>query len=368
MNSVPPFLDADKDGDFQAFSTLPLIIPTIFSEIHVFRCLFVYITMIARQIIFFPIDLIRKMNDRNEPRYKYSLSIFICWLIAFLIPVVFRLPLEISLDIILGQSFYKIWKFYTLVFILQRFLAKVQIHTHKVIRGAIWGNKSLFFPIVLHTICNILILLSYDFYFGSFLAGLYGKSGLFVSALLHIQALVTKKFLPKVLDYPPNYTMPCDRLVMIFAILVHIRNHPFEKVYGIIIFEYFFAFVKFFLVSISPDSVGMHHSLKYGADSAFIRFRNGEESVSDSVITNFPIEVFSIITLLLIVNGPLVNSLCILGAVLFFAFAGTIICRSIGKRLALQAKEEKKAKEEKVKEEKVKEDKSEEGKGKEKTN
>lgn len=350
MNSVPPFLDGDKEADAQAFATVPYVIPTIFSELHVFRCIFVYLTMIANQIVFFPLELIARIKLMNDPRHKYALCVFICWLITFLIPVVFRIPLEISITIILNQKFYKIWKFFTLMFIVQRFLAKVHIHTHKILRGAIWQGKSLFFPIIIHTISNFLILFAYDIYFGSYLAGLYGKPGLFISACLHIQALVAKKFLPKVLDYPPNYTLPAERLIVLFSILLHLRTEPFGKVIGLITFEYSFVLIKSFLVSISEDSKEFYEQLKFGADGAFFRFYNGEHSISGSIIVNFPIEVFSIFTLLLIVKGPFINSICILAAVLLFAFVGSAICNNVGKGIKIPLAEEKPAEEEAKKE------------------
>lgn len=349
MNSVPPFLDSDKDTDNQAFATIPYVIPTIFSEIHVLRCLFVYLTMIANQIVFFPLEIIARIKQINEPRHKYALCVFICWLITFLIPVVFQIPLEISLSIILNQKFYKIWKFFTLMFIVQRFLAKVHVHTHKILRGAIWQGKSLFFPIVIHTISNTLILFAYDIYFGAYLAGLYGKAGLFVSACLHIQALVAKKFLPKVLDYPPNYTLPTERLVMIFSIVLHLRQGTFDKVYQLILFEYGFALLKSFLVSISEDSQNFYEALKYGADGAFFRFYNGEHSIAGSIMVNFPIEVFSIVTLLLIVKGPIFNSMCIAGVVLFFSVIGSAICNLIGQRITIPSAESKTTEPEKEK-------------------
>ena len=111
MNSVPPFLDSDKDADTKAYSTVPYVIPTIFSEIHILRCLFVYMTMIANQIIFFPFELISRIKLLNEPRHKYALCVFICWIVTLLIPIVFNIPLEISLTIILNHAALKIYEY-----------------------------------------------------------------------------------------------------------------------------------------------------------------------------------------------------------------------------------------------------------------
>lgn len=327
MNSIAPFNEVDRESDINAFKTISSVIPMIFAEVHVFRSLFVYLTMIAGNIVIYPFQLIKGIGNLNDPQYKYGLCIFICIVLTFVIPLLLGYDSEDSLDFVRTQKYYKIWAIYTLFFIIQRFLARVHVHTHKIIRGAIREGKSVFFPIVLHCISNFLILFSYNVYSSTYLAGLYGKKNIFISACLHIEAIIAKKYLPKVLDYPPQFTMPVERLVLLYSILLHVTMGNIRQLIPLIGFEYLFVFFKFFLTAISEDSTSVYQCLKIGADSAFYQFNHNDANIDDSIILNVPIEVFSISTLFLIAKGPTYNTIFLLAGVIVFAVVGRLIVK-----------------------------------------
>lgn len=347
MNAITLFNEVDKETDVAAYNTVPYIIPTLFAEIHVLRSLFVFLSMIAGNIVIYPFQLIRNLGNLKDPQCKYAACIFLSTLFPFVIPFLLGYDVELALDFVKGQKFYKIWAIYTLFFIIQKFLVRVHVHTHKIIRGAIREGKSVVVPTLLHSISNFFILFAYNVYSGTYLAGLYGKAGIFISACLHIQAVVTKKYLPKVLDIPPQFSFPTARIVLIYSIALHLSMGEFSQVIALIEFEYIFVTIKMFLTALSEDSANVYQTLKVGADMAFYQFSHNDAPIDDSIIANVPIEVFAINTLFLLAKGPIMNTAVIAGVVLFFAIVGRLVVKLLcpkTKPVLLVVKKDKKDK------------------------
>ncbi|OHS96517.1 hypothetical protein TRFO_09901 [Tritrichomonas foetus] len=321
MNTFCPFHDDDKETEIKATKSLSYIIPMTLAEFHVERSLLVYLTMISRNLLFLPFQFLGGIG--NSQQFKYCFSIIVCTALTFAIPYSLGFSLNSGLTMLRKQSYYKLWAMYTLFFIVLRHLIKIHRHTHKIIRGAIRQNRFLLIPILLHTLSNLMIFGTYNIYIGTYLAGQYGKTGLFISACLHIQAVIAKKYLPKILEIPPQFNEPTNRMVLIFSIAHHLATGKRGPVITLLAFEYGFAFARFFLTSLTEDAGKVYKTLKDGANYAFYQFVHNDATFDESLIANVPIEVFTVITLFLFTQGTNRYKMIIAGVVAAFAVIGT---------------------------------------------
>lgn len=352
MYLCPPFLDSDKEQDTKAYSLVSKIIPTIFSEFYVIILLFINLTSIARNIVFLPFQILFNITKISTPQYKYACCVTLCMLISYAIPTYFHIDLEISTFIITHQSFYKIWAIYTLFFIIIRFLYRVHKHTHRILRGAIREGKLLIVPVFLHTLSDLFMIFSYDVYIGTYLSGQYGKPGLFISACLHIQAVITKKYLPKILEVPPENNMAINRMVLVYAVTHHLSEHQFGKMSQLIAFEYLFVFIRLTLTALTEDCDDVLSSLKNGVRWYSYQFVHNEASAEDSAIMNLPLEHFTVLTMIMITKGPTNFSIIVSGVVLVFAVFGSIIIKMLCPKSVADIVESKKNKKDKKDKEK----------------
>ena len=362
MHCISKFNDEEKEQEIKSEKLLSYVIPMTFGEIHVIRAMIVFATMISQFIVVYPYTLIS--NIGKSPEYKAAFATYMSMFLACVFLYFLRFDIDSGLIMLRSQSFYKLWAVYTLFFIVLRFLNRIHKHTHRIIRGAIRSGHSLVIPILLHTISTMMISGSYCVYVGAYLAGLYGKAILFISACLHIQAVIAKKYFPKVLETLPHYNETINRFVMLFAIGNHLSDGLFSQIYLMVVFEYSFAFVRFFLTSITEDSKKVYLSLKCGSQSLCYQYIHNDDPFEQSIIMNAPIESFVVLTIFLMKQGPMLNVYVIAAIIAIFALFGPFLVRALAPDTKPEYSVEKKKKKKKEIDEEPTESKAEEKKEK----
>lgn len=320
MSSYAPiFNDNDKEIEESAYEAMKYIpVMPFFVEWQMLRAIYVTFIVTAQNLIILPISLLKvKLSD---PRYKHSIAIFSSMVLSFCAIYFSGLSFDSGLQLMKAQSIYKLWAVYTLCMIVGKYLARIHTFTHKIIRGAIRKNRSIFFPIIVHALSNLLYFAYFSIVNGTYIAGLYGKASLFLSACIHIQAVIAKKFLPKVVEGSPIITQTSQRLSAIIALAHHMYLGPIEEVKLMIYFELGCSLCKSLLASLTEDSPKYMKAMKGGADAVIYDFLENNSRIENSFIALAPTEIYSIIVVFLILQGPLILTFGLLGGLGFFSF------------------------------------------------
>ncbi|KAH0793247.1 hypothetical protein GPJ56_002805 [Histomonas meleagridis] len=324
MEIIPHFDDLDKEKDIKAYEgikNIPSI--TVLSEFKVMQALMAHLSIITGNIVRLPLQLLKY---KSTPEFKNSFALLASIIIAFLGIYFAGLDFDSGLELMKTQTIYKLWAVYTLFQIVIKFLMKVHSYTNKMIRGAIRENKSMIIPILVHSLSNALIFGCYSIYNGCYLAGLYGKKNIMFSASVHIQAIVMKKFFPKIAEN--NIASESIlRLVMIFSIADHLRVGTVGEVKEIIIYQYICCFARFFLTSISEDADKLRKLYDEGLKDIFAQLNGAKVREELSIMQTFPSEAFTLTVLFLIVQGPFVNSVVTALITVALAFIGPVFIK-----------------------------------------
>lgn len=369
----PAFHDDDKENDINALNQMKNIPKVaILSEWHVTRALLVHLVLIGRFVVLLPMSLLK---FAKTPEYKHNFAIFASMVISFAGLHYIGVDFEWGFTLMKTQTIYKLWAVYTLLMIVLKYAFRVHRFTHLIIRGAIREGRSLILPIFWHSVSNALLFVCYSISNGTYLAGLFGKSTLFFSACIHIQAVIAKKYLPKILEQAPAVAETTRRVLMIIAIVFHLSYGEFSKITMMIGFEYGCAFARYFLTAMCEDSEKFWLAVKDGASNAIWEFKHNDAKFDDSLLVNVPSEIFAMCVVSMALMGPEFNRICIMGGCIALALVGTLIIKLIpmkekppavvleskkdkgGKKDGKDKKDEKDEKEEDKKKDEKKEDK-----------
>lgn len=360
QNLIPKFSDEEKDSELQAFgdmSQIPRV--TLFTELHVTKALVCHLLQISRCIISLPLSLLRGFGT---PEHKAAFAIVASEVIAMAAVLAAGLDFSWGFELMKRQTIYKLWAVYTLLMIVLKFAIKMHKFTHLVIRGAIRENKSIVLPILCHSFTNLFLFMCYSVSNGTYLAGLFGKSQLFFSACIHIQAIITKKYLPKVLDQNPCISEPINRTLMLLALAFHLTYGNWRQVLMMIEFEYGCAFGRWMLTSLTEDSTKFYDAVRTGTLRLIWESAHNDSRFDESMLVLIPSEIFAMSVVSMMIMGPLQNTIALGGIVV----GVWIVAPLLVKLMCPKEKPEAAPKAEKKGKDKGKKDEKDEKAGKEK--
>jgi hypothetical protein len=331
---TPPFSDNDKEREEFAFKQVAEIPKVTFvSELLVIRSLLVHLTLTAGQVITLPLWVLKTVFTwrLDSPEAVHSVAIFFSSLVTLLLTYVLPLSYDRAFEMMKTQSIYKLWAAYTLVKVVMKHVTKMHVFGHRILRGAIRTGSffSVVIGVLLHGFITAILFYLYALYNATYLTGLFGKPLLFFSACFHIQAVITKKWLPKVTENPPAIEEPIQRMVLLIAVVYHISYGTFDRVVMMIGFEYAVTFIRFFLCSLTDDAAKWFGALSKGADVTIWQYQNNDARLEESLIVLVPTEVFAVGLVTLIIKGPVQNSIAIGGFLVVFALIGPIVINKI---------------------------------------
>lgn len=325
MYVIPNFDERDKEKEIVAYDQIKnMPRDVLYFHLKVFQSFYVLLIIICRNIVMIPFFFFKSKGDKS-PQAKNVKSFIISMLCSFTIIYGMGLDFDSGLELMKIQTIYKLWAVYALFQIIIKFMMKVHAFTHKIIRGAIRQEKSLILPILLHSFSTCLLFGCYSIYNGCYLSGLYGKKNIMFSAAIHIQAIIAKKYLPKVLETPPAINEPINLIVLLLSIIDHLRIGNLYEIKDIIIYQFACLFIRFFLTTLTEDSPKFYKSLSEGVNSIYSQFQGNSERTDSSLMLGFPSEVFSVSLLFLLVQGPFINSIFLLIFILLISFIGPIL-------------------------------------------
>ena len=323
--SIPSFESNDDKIYTEAYQSMNYIFKYPFScEFEIIKGIFVYLIYIFRHFLTIPLKLISYKN-KNSFEFLNLFSILMSVIISYGFVLATGFTLETSLNIIKNQKLYKIWAIYTIFLIVGKFLTKTNRQTHLLIRGAIKSNNSIFLPIILHSLSNFLNYSYLNIIISTHLAGFGGKNGLFLSACLHIQAVFLKKFLPKAAESTAFNNEIQNRLLVIFSLIFF---STYENIFNgilILIFEYGSAFLRFFLVSLTSDSIKFIDFLKFESKEYLLQVKGSPSNINNSLFFNIPHESFALILISLIIESGIIHQLIIIILIIVFYFISKLI-------------------------------------------
>lgn len=276
---------------------------TLFSEFHVWRVVWGYLSAIGALFLSLPICLVQV---KSSPEHKHGASVFISFVLAFAFVYIIGLDLGWGTRLLSESRFsWKLWSVYTSLMILLKFLLKVNKFTHQIIRGAIRSNRSLILPTLCHTISNVLGYWCLTGVVGTYLAGLFDRSRNFVAACWHIQGALAELFFPELLSARAGDREALSRVFMIVALC---WSTTYESSITILLqplLEFSYAFVRYFIVSMSGDADAFFAALKKDATAA------PADTLSSSIIIRMPVEAVGICFLSTAVFSPIAGGVAI---------------------------------------------------------
>lgn len=322
MFFVPNFDERDKEKEIAAYDQISQI-PKYILQYHlkVFQSFFVLLIILCSDIVKFPYVIFKSIRDRSQ-QSKNVIAISFSLITTLVLFKLFGIDFDSGLRLMNAQSIYKLWAIYTLFQIIIKFLMKVHVFTHKAIRGAIRKGEKLYIPILLHSLSNALLFGCYSIYNGCYLAGLYGKKNIIFSASIHIQAIIAKKFFPKILETPPVINESINLFVLLFAVVDHLRVGRLSKIKDLVLYHFVCLFVRFVLTALTEDSSKFYKSVCDGAASVCAQFHGSAERTDSSLMLTFPSEVFYLSMFYLFDMGPVFNSAILFACVLLLGLVG----------------------------------------------
>ena len=280
--SVPRFCDEEKEaevGAYREMAQIPRV--ALLTELQVMRATVCYVREIANCLIGLPL---KAMKERDLHAGCVVASI----VLPLAVLHVGGLSFVSGFSFMKQQSIYKLWSVYGLAMIVLRYLFKVHKFTHIVIYRSVAEKRSVILPVLWHSVSNLLVFACLSVCCGTFIAGLFGKAGVFFAACIHTQATIIKKFLPKPLEQDSVVQEPLSRLLVLFALAVHLTYGELPQVLLMIQFEFGCAFARWLLMSMTSDSSAFYNKLRSNVDAL-----RANSKFEESVLVRFPVEAFA---------------------------------------------------------------------------
>ena len=325
---IPKFSDEEKDAELNAYkemSHIPQV--TLLTELHVTRALVCHLLQISRCLISLPLSLLRGFGT---PEHKHAFAIVLSEVLPLAALLAAGVDFAWGFELMKRQTIYKLWAVYTLLMIVLKFAFKMHKHTHLIIRGAIRENRSIILPILCHSFSNGFLFICYSISNGTYLAGLFGKAQLFFSACLHIQAIITKKYLPKVLEQNPSISEPIYRTLILFALAFHLTYGEWQQVLMMIEFECGCALGRWLLTSLTEDAPKFYNAVKTGAAGLMWESAHNDSRFDESMLVLIPSEAFAMCVASMMLMGPLVNTIGLAVAVVGVWIVCPIVIKALG--------------------------------------
>ena len=312
--SVPRFSDCERDAELQAYKAMSSIPEVIFlSEVQVLKAVGCFISQIGRCIFGLPIRAFRE--------FRYSITLFLSMLIPLCLVHAAGFSFCSGFEFARQQPIYKLWSIYGLLWVVISYLAKVHKQTHLILRSSIANNNNLLLPVFWHSVSNLLIFVCLSIDAGTFIAGLFGKAGLFFTACVQTQGIILKKFLPKPLNPDPAAREPSHRLLVALAVAVHLTcGGNLRDIAFFIELDWACALARWVVLSMTSDGIGFYEHLRETVNSFTQECRGGVVPFEKSIIFRIPIEAFAMAVISLSLLGPTLVSL-LLVSISGFAWA-----------------------------------------------
>lgn len=250
---TPPLNDEDAAADIETYERLKDIVLYPFHiEYLAFKGVLIQLFFATRDFLLLPIFLIKPSKDPLKTQYNSVVALGL--IITCAIMHIFSITIEDAVEIISQQKIYKIWAIYTIVIIMVRYTPKMHNMGYQAIRGALRLKKSLVGPLITKIVADSFEYFLLTLQAGTLIAGSGGKNNLFLSAVLHIEFIVFKKFIPKASDGNPLVFEATNRILMGIAVLNHWQFAKYNECYVLIFCEYFFAMIRFYFVAFSDEA------------------------------------------------------------------------------------------------------------------
>lgn len=203
-------------------------------------------------------------------------------------------------------------------------MVKIRRNSHLILRGAIRKNSNLIIPIIVHAISVFLQFIHLSVNNGTYVASYGGVKNIFISATLHIQGIVVKKFLPKISEGNPVLQESTQRITAWIAFLHHSLRNPIRTGLPILFFEYGFALLRYIFVSLSDENEKFLKS--FSKNSARLKaILLGEKcSRDESLLICISNEAYAIVFLFLFIGGNFFVRIIILIVIIVFGILGLI--------------------------------------------
>lgn len=324
---APVFSDEDKAAESEAYNVM-INIPkvSLMTEFQVLKSACVHICQIGRMLIHGPIAVLR-VND--TPEYKHNLAIVISMTLAIGGMYALGLGFDSGLEFVRWQKLYKLWSLYSISQLLIAAGMKIQVHSHRMIRGAIRRKTSMILPVIIHTFSNLLLFASYSLANGTLLGGLYGKKKMVLSVCVRTYTLMLKKYLSGFFGITTVIDEPVSRLRVLFAVVSHLSQGNLADVRLLVEFEAVSMCLKFFLTAMTENSVEFYESLRASASSVAWEFLHNDVPFGESILAIFPVEVFGMIVISLILTGPALRSAILIAVVCITGMLGPIVIKAL---------------------------------------
>ena len=346
---TPNFNDEDAAADVQAYEIAPtsFVFP-LKAEWAIAKGVFTQTALAVRDLIVTPL-LIFKPGVSKETR-SYSIMVSVAILLAFLFISFMKIDMDLMVSWLATQKYYKLWAYYTIMYVTQKYIPKMHNFCHSQIRGAIRAGKTFsIFAIIVNSVAYVLLYMHQTLYIGTFVAG-KDKDKTFFSTVLHNQFIYYKKFIPKATEGNPFIVESLNRIIAIFAFIYIYHSCGWcTKLLMLVFFEYGCAYIRFFLIAITDDGQNFLEKIRKLASQA-IAFLSGHQSVStnETVYLTSAHEGIALLFAVLLTKGTLLFKGLLFGAIVFLAYYSLVFGKD--------DKEEEKPKEEEKKEDEEKED------------
>ena len=304
MSCVPRFCDEEREaevGAYREMTQIPRV--ALLTEFQVMKATACYLGEIANCMIGWPLKAVRERNVHAG-----------CVVISMVLPLavlhVGGLSFVSGFSFMRQQLIYKLWSVYGLAMIVLRYLFKVHRFTHSVMYRAVAEKCGLILPVLWHSVSNLLVFACLSVCAGTFIAGLFGKAGVFFAACVHTQATIIKRFLPKPLEQDSAVQEPLSRLLVLFALAVHLTYGQLRQVLLMIEFEFGCAFARWILMSLTFPTF-------YDKLRSSVAALRASSKFEESLLLRFPAEAFAMAVASLVLVGPAANSAAIAATTLF---------------------------------------------------
>lgn len=288
------------------------------SEIHVLKAMACFLSQIGRCIFGLPIRAFREFRSDNG---RYSIALVLSMLIPLCLVHATGFSFCTGFEFCRQQPIYKLWSIYGLLWVVISYLAKVHKQTHLILRSSIANNNSLLLPVFWHSVSNLLIFICLSVDAGTFIAGLFGKAGLFFTACIQTQGIILKKFLPKPLTPDPAAREPSHLLLVALAVAVHLTcGGNLRDIAFFIELDLACTLARWVVVSMTSDGISFYEHLRETVNSFAQECRGTVVPFEKSIIVRVPIEAFAMSVVSLALLGPTLASL-LLVSISGFAWA-----------------------------------------------
>ena len=350
---TPQFLDEDAAADAQAYELAPQSFFFPFkAEWAIAQGIFSQLALAARDLVITPLTIFKPGVSRETK--CYSIMVSVALFLAFGFVAFLKIDMNKMVSWLSTQKYYKLWAYYTIMYITQKYIPKMHSFCHSQIRGSIRAKKGIsIFAILVNAVSYTLLYMHQTLYIGTFVAGL-GKDKTFFSTVLHNQFIYYKKFVPKATEGNPFIVESLNRIVAMFAfIYIYIMLNGFSHNLVLLVsFEYGCAYIRFFLISLTDDGENFLEKITKLANQA-IDYLSGKQSVptNETVYLTSPHEGIALLFAVLLLQGSIIFKILLVASIVFLAVYSIIFGKDDDKNeneKTNEAKEEEKEDEEEV--------------------